>query len=321
MEVTLARKIDKKSILVFLAENSNKSKKSLENIEKIRESILSEHAKNEKISSMVERTLLTLKIPDPPLDEHDLLIGQKLRDYSQSLEELSKRLQDLAGVFSDIDRLLPQLEQKTVELKKLAEALITISPSLSSEILKLTNKSEKLLSSLDTEDPYRALDEAQLLLREELRLEKLGKNAYKQSVSSILEEINATKLVLNKALAVAILQEKSILEKKMKELEKIESQLREMMEKIDRVDPSRLKEHIAEIRSYAESFLSRSLSEEELRLAEEIAKLSSVYSGKNIKLDQFVDRLSKRTGMDKESVLAIIYELARKSIVRVYIRL
>ena len=195
MEVTLARKIDKKSILVFLAENSNKSKKSLENIEKIRESILREHAKKEKISSMVEKALSTLKIPDPPLDEHDLLTGQKLRDYSQSLEELSKRLQDLAGVFSEIDKLLPQLERKTVELKKLAEALTAISPSLSSEILKLTNKSEKLLSSLDTEDPYRALDEAQSLLREGLRLEKIGKNAYKQTVSSILEEINATKLV------------------------------------------------------------------------------------------------------------------------------
>lgn len=321
MEVTLARKIDKKSILVFLAENSNKSKKSLENIENIRESILREHAKKEKISSMVEKALSTLKIPDPPLDEHDLLTGQKLRDYSQSLEELSKRLQDLARVFSEIDKLLPQLKQKTVELKKLAESLTAISPSLSSEILKLTNKSEKLLSSLDTEDPYRALDEAQSLLREGLRLEKIGKNVYKQTVSSILEEINATKLVLNKALAIAILQEKSILEKKMNELEKIESQLREILEKVERVDPSRLKEQIAEIRSYAEGFLSRSLSEEELRLAEEIAKLSSVYSGKNIKLDQFVDRLSKRAGMDKESVLAIIYELARKGIVRVYIRL
>ncbi|RLE59598.1 MAG: hypothetical protein DRJ35_05415 [Thermoprotei archaeon] len=321
MEVTLARKIDKKSILVFLAENSNKSKKSLENIEKIRESILREHAKKEKISSMVEKALSTLKIPDPPLDEHDLLTGQKLRNYSQSLEELSKRLQDLARVFSEIDKLLPQLKQKTVELKKLAESLTAISPSLSSEILKLTNKSEKLLSSLDTEDPYRALDEAQSLLREGLRLEKIGKNVYKQTVSSILEEINATKLVLNKALAIAILQEKSILEKKMNELEKIESQLREILEKVERVDPSRLKEQIAEIRSYAEGFLSQSLSEEELRLAEEIAKLSSVYSGKNIKLDQFVDRLSKRADMDKESVLAIIYELARKGIVRVYIRL
>lgn len=319
MELVLQKK-PKRLLLDYLAQSSLRVSDKVKQVEQLYNELLRKGEANPLIKPLVERLAAELSPPDPPLPPEAEALPEKLADYEKSLKALEDALKSGLALLERVEKILPEVEKSTASVEELVEAVKPLNPSLASEAAKQVSKVRRLQELLVKRQSIELLEDLEKSLDALYRAEKGLKAEYEKAIGFIQRELAATREVLEKALAVAVLQDKALLAREGENLSRLAEKLLGLREKPQPFDTQPFYSELKRIKSLAEEIMRRSMSPEEVSVLEALAWLRSSGEGRVLEFSEFVDIASRRSGVSVEEVLKAVYRLSKTGAVHVLTR-
>ncbi|MEZ0345178.1 MAG: hypothetical protein ABWK01_01325 [Infirmifilum sp.] len=319
MELVLKKK-QGKQLLEYLAFSSQKVSEEIERVEQLYNDLLKKGQSSPILKSMVERIVAEVRLPEPPLPPDAEKIPQSLEEYEKSLKTLENVLRQTLSFVERTESLLPALENAVEKTRRMAEVIKSINPSLANEAFRHLSKARRLQELLVIEPKLPLLADLESLLEALERTERTLWAEYEKTLGFIQRDLKATREITEKALAIAVLQEKSMLLKELEALDRLGKTLADLKNNPQPLNTQEFYKELGRIKDLAEEVMHKTLSPEEVRVFEALSWLRSGSESRVMDFADLIDILGKRSGLAADEVMRILYKFTKSGSVKVLTR-
>ncbi len=309
------------NILEIITKSSIKARAVRKKLEELKNNMLARFADDKYLRNLVHNLFSTIDVPEPPDEETLTETAKELEHYANSIEELTETLTRIYSVLEELRDYIKLLEDRREQLEIWSQMIKLLDEHLYARLVGLSQKILRFLDSVSLEDPVKSLREAKDILGTIEKQVRICRSVYNSYLDKVLEEIYATIGVLKIASRVASIEKAGIINAYLRKLDRVEDSIRRLKVNPEPYQFKKLFADIASIRRVAEEIIGESMSSEEIKIMEEIARMSKALGGKNIKFDVAVDRISRITGIRVEEVISYIYTLSKRGILNLSIKL
>ncbi|QOJ79523.1 hypothetical protein IG193_03420 [Infirmifilum lucidum] len=316
----LLRKKSKKLLLDYLAQSSQRVGEEIARVEQLYEALVKKGESNAFLKVLVDKLSSSIAIPDPPLPPDSENLPQKLEEYEKDLKALEETLRQTLNFLERVEKIIPEAEKAAESVDSYIKIISPLNPSMASEAAKSVARVRRLQEALMRYPRLPLLADLEKGVEDLDRVEKALRSEYEKALGFILRELTATREITRRALAVAVLQEKSQLERDMEDLNKMEQELVELKAKPQPIDTQRFYSELGRIKTRAGEILQRSLAHGEARVFEALLWLAASSESKVMEFSDLVDTISRRGGVSTSETLSALYKLSKSGAVKVVAR-
>ncbi len=313
--------VEKGDQLEKLAEVSRRALELRRRIKGLMELLKERYSSNPRLSELVENIAKAFSPPQPPSEKELYTTSRTLEEYSKVLEEYSERLVRCAAALEKLEQALGRLEELSEKLKKWCELVGEANPYLKSEGLKLASRATKILESVPLEDPARSLADCNALVREMARQVKLCKRVYERRVDELLCLVeSALKIAKRAEIAALDIERGSEVRAIMDRLRRILAELEDARRDPKPVKFGEVKREVLELKGRLAAVIEGSVSEEERKIMEELARLARASASKGLSLCYVAESAARAAGVSVVEALEEIYKLNKRGLIKVQVK-
>ncbi|PLJ78283.1 hypothetical protein [Infirmifilum sp. SLHALR2] len=319
MEVLL-KKRPKKYLLDYLAQSSQKVSEEISRVERLYEELLRKGESNAFLKALVEKIASELTIPDPPLPPESEALPQRLEEYERGLRSLEEALKQTLSFLERVEKVLPEADKAVERVENYVKLVSPLNPTMASEAAKAAARVRRVQELLLKEPKMSTLADLERGLEELDRVERALRAEYEKALGFILRDLQATREVARRAVAAAVLQEKSVLEREVEKLNRLEQELVELKVNPQPLDTQKFYAELRRIKSAAEEVLNKNLAPSEAKVLESVLWLASSSDSKVFEFSDFVELVARRGEVGTSEALSALYRLSKNGAVKVVVR-